>query len=171
MKLFEDLIEASAKFADKATKVASEAYEQSKVVASEAMDKGMKKAKELQLENDLSKAQKQLGELYFVMRKANEMNEDLLTQYYNNALKIEAELDALKREEVNENNDYSVEDVVEETKETVEDVVEEIKEAFDFNEEPAEEVIELSIKACPSCGAPAGDTDIFCAECGTKLTE
>ena len=39
MKLFEDLMEASAKFADKATKVASEAFEQTKVVAGEAMDK------------------------------------------------------------------------------------------------------------------------------------
>ena len=49
MKLFEDLMEASAKFADKATKVATEAFEQTKVVAGEAMDKGKKKVNEQEL--------------------------------------------------------------------------------------------------------------------------
>ena len=49
MKLFEDLMEASAKFADKAAKVATEAFEQTKVVAGEAMDKGKKKVNELEL--------------------------------------------------------------------------------------------------------------------------
>ena len=96
MKLFEDLMEASAKFADKATKVATEAFEQTKVVAGEAMDKGKKKVNELELKNDLSKAQKQLGELYYVMRKTGETNEELLTQYYNNVAEIEAKLETLE---------------------------------------------------------------------------
>ena len=74
MKLFEDLMEASAKFADKATKVAAEAFEQTKVVAGEAMDKGKKKMNELELKNELSKAHKQLGELYYVLRKTGETN-------------------------------------------------------------------------------------------------
>ena len=187
MKLFEDLMEASAKFADKATKVASEAFEQTKVVAGEAMDKGKKKVNEMALENDLSKAQKQLGELYYVMRKTGEMNEDLLTQYFNAALEIEKELDQLKLEEVNESDNYTIEDVVaqpeedpadeivEEVKEFVEEVKADVVEAVEevkavINEEIAsEEPIELSVKVCPSCGAAADEADIFCRECGSKI--
>jgi len=183
MKLFEDLMEASAKFADKATKVATEAFEQTKVVAGEAMDKGKKKVNELELKNEMSKAQKQLGELYYVMRKTGEMNEELLTQYFNNVAAIEAKLEALETEEVNEEMDFTVkeeivitpdvsfEEKVEETLDTVEDavenVVEEVKEIFDDEKDE----IELALKVCPSCGAPADDEDLFCSECGSKIGE
>ncbi|MBQ6851126.1 MAG: zinc ribbon domain-containing protein [Oscillospiraceae bacterium] len=183
MKLFEDLMEASAKFADKATKVATEAFEQTKVVAGEAMDKGKKKVNELELKNEMSKAQKQLGELYYVMRKTGEMNEELLTQYFNNVAAIEAKLEALETEEVNEEMDFTVEEEivvtpdvsfeekVEETLDTVEDavenVVEEVKEIFDGEKDE----IELALKVCPSCGAPADDEDLFCSECGSKIGE
>ena len=183
MKLFEDLMEASAKFADKATKVPTEAFEQTKVVAGEAMDKGKKKVNELELKNEMSKAQKQLGELYYVMRKTGEMNEELLTQYFNNVAAIEAKLEALETEEVNEEMDFTVEEEivvtpdvsfeekVEETLDTVEDavenVVEEVKEIFDGEKDE----IELALKVCPSCGAPADDEDLFCSECGSKIGE
>ena len=192
MKLFEDLMEKSAKFADKATKVASEAFEQTKVVAGEAMDKGKKKVNELELKNDLSKAQKQLGELYYVMRKTGEMNEELLTQYYNNVADIEAKLEALNTEEVNESEDYSVVDEVEvaqpveetaeefaeDVKEIVEEAVAEVKDAFEevkdtFEEIKAEFTEEnaQSVKVCPSCGAQADEDDVFCRECGAKIGE
>lgn len=183
MKLFEDLMEASAKFADKATKVATEAFEQTKVVAGEAMDKGKKKVNELELKNEMSKAQKQLGELYYVMRKTGEMNEELLTQYFNNVAAIEAKLEALETEEVNEEMDFTVEEEivitpdvsfeekVEETLDAVEDavenVVEEVKEIFDDEKDE----IEPALKVCPSCGAPADDEDLFCSECGSKIGE
>lgn len=183
MKLFEDLMEASAKFADKATKVASEAFEQTKVVAGEAMDKGKKKVNELELKNDLSKAQKQLGELYYVMRKTGEMNEELLTQYYNNVAVIEEKLASLETEEVNEEMDFTVEEeivitpdvdfeekveeVVEAVEDAVENVVEEVKEIFADEKED----IVLTVKVCPSCGAPAGEGDLFCNECGSKIGE
>ena len=174
MKLFEDLLEASAKFADKASKVASEAFEQTKVVAGEAMDKGKKKVNELELKNELSKAYKQLGELYFVMRKTGETNEELLTQYYNNAVKISEKLDLLLAEEINENPDFTVEtdeekdespaeEFVAEVKEYVEEAVEELKEIF------TEE--DMEVKLCPSCQAPADSNDVFCRECGAKLVE
>lgn len=185
MKLFEDLMEASAKFADKATKVASEAFEQTKVVAGEAMDKGKKKVNELELKNDLSKAQKQLGELYYVMRKTGEMNEELLTQYYNNVADIEAKLEALKLEEVNEVDDYTVEEeieivaqpeeetaaeeFVEDVKEIVEEAVTEVKEIFEEVKAEVTEEINESVKVCPSCGAAADDDDLFCRECGSKI--
>ena len=172
MKLFEDLMEASAKFADKASKVASEAFEQTKVVAGEAMDKGKKKVNELELKGDLSKAYKQLGELYYVLRKNGETNEELLTQYYNNIAAIEAKLEALLREEVNENPDFTVEEEIvfetetdsfaDEVKETVEDAVEELKEIFAEDEE-------LTVKVCPNCCAPADEDDLFCRECGARL--
>lgn len=192
MKLFEDLMDKSAKLADKAAKVASEAFEQTKVVAGEAMDKGKKKVNELELKNDLSKAQKQLGELYYVLRKTGESNDELLTQYFNAVAEIEAKLEALKLEEVNEAEDYTVVDLredvtddvselkaeaaelVTEVKEEITEVIEEIKDIFDGDEEPApapeaEEVIELTLKVCPSCGKPAGDDDLFCRECGSKI--
>ena len=183
MKLFEDLMEASAKFADKAAKVATEAFEQTKVVAGEAMDKGKKKVNELELKNDLSKAQKQLGELYYVMRKTGEMNEELLTQYFNNVAEIEAKLEKLGTEEVNEDMDFTVEEEIvitpdvsfeekaEETMEAVEDavenIVEEVKEIFEDDKKE----IELTLKVCPSCGAPADEDDLFCSECGSKISE
>lgn len=193
MKLFEDLMDASAKLADKAAKVASEAFEQTKVVAEEAMDKGKKKVNELELKNDLSKAQKQLGELYYVLRKTGESNDELLTQYFNAVAEIEAKLEALKAEAVNEEGDYAVVDATEEpaqesaveelkeevteivadVKEDITEAIEEIKDIFDGEDaapgEKAEEVIELSVKVCPSCGAAADETDTFCRECGKKI--
>ena len=172
MKLFEDLMEASAKFADKATKVATEAFEQTKVVAGEAMDKGKKKMNELELKNELSKAHKQLGELYYVLRKTGETNEELLTQYYNNVAEIEAKLEALKLEELNNGEEYTLEEIKEDVSKVIEeikleaaDVVEEVKDAF------ADEEITLAVKVCPSCGAPADDEDLFCSECGAKIGE
>ena len=172
MKLFEDLMEASAKFADKATKVATEAFEQTKVVAGEAMDKGKKKMNELELKNELSKAHKQLGELYYVLRKTGETNEELLTQYYNNVAEIEAKLEALKLEELNNGEEYTLEEIKEDVSEVIEeiklevaDVVEEVKDAF------ADEEITLAVKVCPSCGAPTDDEDLFCSECGAKIGE
>ena len=172
MKLFEDLMEASAKFADKATKVATEAFEQTKVVAGEAMDKGKKKMNELELKNELSKAHKQLGELYYVLRKTGETNEELLTQYYNNVAEIEAKLEALKLEELNNGEEYTLEEikedvskVIEEIKLEVADVVEDVKDAL------ADEEITLAVKVCPSCGAPADAEDLFCSECGAKIGE
>ena len=164
--------EASAKFADKATKVATEAFEQTKVVAGEAMDKGKKKMNELELKNELSKAHKQLGELYYVLRKTGETNEELLTQYYNNVAEIEAKLEALKLEELNNGEEYTLEEIKEDVSEVIAeikleaaDVVEEVKDAF------ADEEITLAVKVCPSCGAPADDEDLFCSECGAKIAE
>ena len=172
MKLFEDLMEASAKFADKASKVAAEAFEQTKVVAGEAMDKGKKKVNELELKNELSKAYKQLGELYYVMRKTGEENEALMTQYYNNVAEVEAKLEQLLR---GENQDFelkdeaddisvSAEEFMADVKEAAEEVVKEIKEVFSKDEE-------VSVKVCPSCGAPTDDEDLFCSECGAKIAE
>ena len=172
MKLFEELMEASAKFADKASKVASEAFEQTKVVAGEAMDKGKKKVNELELKGDLSKAYKQLGELYYVLRKTGETNEALLTQYYNNIAEIEAKLEELLKEDSIENADYTVteenngssmaEDFFAEVRESVEEAVDELKEIFTEDEE-------IAVKVCPSCQAPAEADDLFCKECGAKL--
>ena len=172
MKLFEDLMEASAKFADKATKVASEAFERTKVVAGEAMDIGKKKVNELELKNELSKAYKQLGELYYVMRKTGETNEALLTQYYNNVTDIQAKLDALLNEEVNENYDFTVNPQDVETDSKVDDFVAEVKEAAKAVVDELKEVFtEESVKVCPACGAAADEYDAFCKDCGNKLSE
>lgn len=99
MKILEDFIEASAKIADQAAKVAGEAFEQSKVLAGEAVDMGKRKMNILALENDLAKAQRQLGALYYVMRKTGEENEDLMTQYYEDVVRINDQLEKLKAED------------------------------------------------------------------------
>ena len=173
MKLFEDLMEASAKLADKATKVASEAFEQTKVVAGEAMDIGKKKVNELELKNELSKAYKQLGELYYVMRKTGEENETLMTQYYNNVTEIQAKLDVLMKEEVNENYDFTVNEEDVETESKMDEFVSEVKEAAEAVVEEIKEVFaeEVSVKVCPACGAAADEEDAFCKDCGNKLGE
>lgn len=113
MKLFEDLLEKSAKLADQATKVAGEVFEQSKAAAGEAMDKGKKKMEELGLEADLSKAQKQLGALVYVMHKTGEKNDELLEQYISEIAAIEEKLEALRAEEPEEEaaEDFSLEDI------------------------------------------------------------
>lgn len=199
MKLFEDLMEASAKLADHAVKVAGEAIETSKVMAGEAMDKGKKKVNELSLETDLSKAQKQLGALYYVMRKTGEFNEELLTQYFNDVAEIEEKLEAVKLENLNNRNDYSITDVDEEdtneydindfasdVKDAVSEAMEDVKEtASNVTEEVIEKVNDFKmktsteptedaekseeIKVCPNCGNEIADTDTFCGTCGSQL--
>ncbi|MEG1782085.1 MAG: zinc ribbon domain-containing protein [Oscillospiraceae bacterium] len=88
MKLFDDLIESSAKFADQAAKVAGE-----------VMDKGKRKVSKLAVENDFAKAQRQLGALVYVMHKTGEQNEELLSQYIDDVAKLEAQLAEFKEEE------------------------------------------------------------------------
>lgn len=139
MKLFDELLEKSAKLADQAAKVAGEAFEQSKVVAGEAMDKGKKKMEELSLEGELSKAQKQLGSLVYIMHKTGEENPELLQQYFAEIEAIEEKLANLKSakpaeteeaEDVSDVADFSLEDIEkaadELALETAEIVVEEV---------------------------------------------
>lgn len=144
MKLFDDFLEASSKIADQAVKVAGEAFEQSKSLAEEAVDKGKKKVNQLALENDLAKAQRQLGALVYVMHKTGEQNDELLAQYIDDVAKIESELENLKSELVNSQEDYSIED--------------------ENCDECAHET-----RVCPQCGAEVAEDDIYCRGCGEKL--
>ena len=158
MKLFGDLIDKTAKFADEAVKVSKEAFEQTKVVAGEAVEKGKKKVNQLQMEADIKELYKKLGALVYLQHKTGEKNDDLVAQYIAEIAKLEDELEKLMAEEVNEEMDFTVEEIKEEAVEIVDDIVEEVKEVFDIEE-----------KVCTSCGAKADDNDIFCRECGTKL--
>ena len=117
------------------------------------------------------------------MRKTGEMNEELLTQYFNNVAEIEAKLEALGAEEVNEEMDSTVEEEIvitpdvsfeekageamEAAGDAVENIVEEVKEIFEDDKEESK----LDLKVCPSCGAPADEGDLFCSECGSKIGE
>lgn len=167
MKLFEELMDKTAKFADEAVKVGKEAFEQTKVVAGEAMEKGKKKVNQLQLEGDLKDAQRQLGALVYLQHKTGEKNEELVLQYIGEVEKIEAALEALELEEVNEPADFTVEEMKAEAAEIVDDIVEEVTE---FMDEVKDAVMgEDEVKVCKSCGAQADDTDIFCRGCGSKL--
>ena len=113
MKLFDDLIEKSAELRDLAVRVAGEAFEQSKVVAGEAMDKGKKKMSEISLKADLSKAQKDLGALVYAMHKSGEKDEELLNKYFDDIAEIEEKIAALGEPVRNEKDEYdfSIEDI------------------------------------------------------------
>ena len=95
MKLFDDLMEASVKMADQASKKANE-----------IADLGKKKMSKASVENELAKAQRQLGTLVYMMHKTNEHNEELLQQYIDEVAAVEKQLEELmedlEKEEVKE---------------------------------------------------------------------
>ena len=166
MKLFEELMDKTAKFADEAVKVGKEAFEQTKVVAGEAVEKGKKKVNQLQLESDLREAQRRLGALVYLQHKTGEKDEELVAQYVAEVEKIEKALEDLKNADVNEETDYTFTDFKEDTVEIVDDIVEEVKEAVN---DMKQAMSADDIRVCPSCSAHADDNDIFCRECGSKL--
>ncbi len=180
MKLFEELMDKTAKFADEAVKVGKEAFEQTKVVAGEAVEKGKKKVNQLQLESDLRDAYRRLGEEVYVQHKNNIKDDLLLEVYLEEIEKLTAEIELLKTAAVNETDDFTVSNaaytadeetpVKQEIKEEVTEIAEEIKEEIaDVVEEVKEVFVEKELKVCPNCGAGADEDDIFCRECGTKL--
>ncbi len=87
MSLFDNLLENSARVADKVAKVTGE-----------YIDKGKGKLNELSLENELSKAHKQLGALVYALHKSGENNDELVNQYIEEIAKIEKQLEELKAE-------------------------------------------------------------------------
>lgn len=88
MGLFDNLLENSAKMADKVAKVTGE-----------YIDKGKEKLNELSLENELGKAHKQLGALVYALYKSGESNEELVKQYIDEIAKIEKQLEEVREEE------------------------------------------------------------------------
>ena len=92
MGLFDNLLENSAKMADKVVKVTGE-----------YIDKGKEKINELSLENELSKAQKQLGALVYALHKTGESNDELVNQYIEEIAKIEKQLEEVRNENGEEN--------------------------------------------------------------------
>ena len=127
MGLFDNLLENSAKVADKVAKKTGE-----------YIDKGKEKFNELSLENELSKAQKQLGALVYALHKSGESNDELVNQYIEEIAKIEAQLEAVRAEEEEEG--------------TV---------VIDIDPEDVKEV-----KFCPTCGKNVDEDDAFCKYCG-----
>ena len=95
--LFDNLLESSARVADKVAKVTGE-----------YIDKGKDKIDEMSLRNDLSKAQKQLGALVYALHKAGEENEELMKQYIDDIAKIEAQLEEYTKVEPKETVDAEV---------------------------------------------------------------
>lgn len=133
MSLFENLLENSAKVADKVAKVTGE-----------YIDKGKDKINELSLENDLSKAQKQLGALVYALHKSGESNDELVNQYIEEIAKIEKQLEEVRAE--------------------VAEAEEEIKEVIDVDPEDIKDVMH-----CHNCGKDVDDDDAFCKHCGTAV--
>lgn len=129
MGLFDNLLENSAKMADKVVKVTGE-----------YIDKGKEKINELSLENELSKAQKQLGALVYALHKTGESNDELVNQYIEEIAKIEKQLEEVRNENGEENVVIDIEP-------------EEIKE----------------VKYCRNCGTDVDDDDAFCKNCGTAV--
>ena len=129
MGLFDNLLENSAKMADKVVKVTGE-----------YIDKGKEKINELSLENELSKAQKQLGALVYELHKSGETNEELVKQYIDEIAKIEKQLEEVR----NENGEENV--------------------VIDIEPEDIKEV-----KYCRNCGTDVDSDDAFCKNCGTAV--
>ena len=129
MGLFDNLLENSAKMADKVVKVTGE-----------YIDKGKEKINELSLENELSKAQKQLGALVYALHKTGESNNELVNQYIEEIAKIEKQLEEVRNENGEENVVIDIEP-------------EEIKE----------------VKYCRNCGTDVDSDDAFCKNCGTAV--
>ncbi|MBR5251932.1 MAG: hypothetical protein IKV52_03815 [Oscillospiraceae bacterium] len=84
--LFDNILESSARMADKVAKVTGE-----------YIDKGKDKIDEMSLKNELSKAHKQLGALVYALHKAGETNEELVEKYIKDVAEIEAKLEAYKK--------------------------------------------------------------------------
>ncbi|MEG0020031.1 MAG: hypothetical protein RR846_05060 [Oscillospiraceae bacterium] len=134
MKILEDFIETSAKVADQVAKVAGE-----------YIDKGKDKISVMSLENDLAKAQRQLGALVYVLYKTGEQNEELLNKYIEDVARIELLIANLKADEA-KNTVYTTSD---------EDCT----------------CGGQIIKECSQCGAEIGCCDSFCRACGAKIEE
>ena len=130
MGLFDNLLENSAKMADKVVKVTGE-----------YIDKGKEKINELSLENELSKAQKQLGALVYALHKTGESNDELVNQYIEEIAKIEKQLEEVRDEDC-----------------------EEAEVVIDIEPEDIKEV-----KYCRNCGKDVDDDDAFCKNCGTAV--
>ena len=130
MGLFDNLLENSAKVADKVAKVTGE-----------YIDKGKEKINELSLENELSKAQKQLGALVYALHKNGESNNELVEQYIEEIAKIEAQLEKVRAED--------------EAEGTV---------VIDIEPDEVKEV-----KFCPTCGKDVDSDDVFCKYCGNAV--
>lgn len=95
--LFDNLLESSARMADKVAKVTGE-----------YIDKGKDKIDEMSLRNDLSKAQRQLGVLVYTLHKTGEQNDELMKQYIDDIAKIEAELEEYTKVQPKETVDAEV---------------------------------------------------------------
>lgn len=175
-KILDDFIESSAKVADQSVKIAGEALEQAKAFAGEAYEqartfavdaygKASRKMTRISLENDLAKAQRQLGTLYYLMRKTGEENEELLTQHYEEVAAIEEKLEALLAEDAVEETPEEAEtrEEAEATEETA--AAKEPRQPEAFEKEAEEETL------CPVCGAKVKVTDVYCPTCGAKLSE
>ena len=130
MGLFDNLLENSAKMADKVVKVTGE-----------YIDKGKEKINELSLENELSKAQKQLGALVYALHKTGESNDELVNQYIEEIAKIEKQLEEVRNESC------------EEAEAVIDIEPEEIKE----------------VKYCRNCGTDVDSDNAFCNNCSTAV--
>ncbi len=85
---FEEIADASAKLADKVVEKTGE-----------LVGKGKKQINKMSLENDLSKAQKQLGVLVYTMYKTDEKNEELILDYIKKIEDIEIAIENCEEEE------------------------------------------------------------------------
>lgn len=166
MKFLDDLIETSARIADKSVKVAGEAFESAKTFAGGAYEKAQRKMTQASLENDLEKAQKQLGALYYLMRKTGEDNQELLDRHYREVAEIEEKLEALAAQEQAEK------EVPVPAKE--ERPATEAPKAVPEEAAPAEESVtpeEPEMINCPICGSPIKASSIYCPICGAKIKD
>ncbi len=159
MGIFDELKEVSAKFADTASKKANE-----------ALDLGKKKVNEISLENDLSKAQKQLGILVYTLYKSGEENEELVSEYIQRIVAIETEIENLKDDLVTTQATQTAPTPASATEVVYTPTTEVISEPAEAvpTSAPATQTQYYQTPVCKSCGAVVASEDIFCKGCGEK---
>ena len=85
-------------FLEDAKKKAMELANAAAATAGDLYEKGKDKVQEVQLENELAKAQKQLGALTYSLYKAGNLNGDLIASYVLEIENIEAKIEKLKED-------------------------------------------------------------------------
>lgn len=116
--------------------------------AKDLAHKGKKQLDLAAAQNQLSKAQRQLGALVYSLARNGEENKPLVNKYIEAIASIEEEIDALRTQEGDSSEEFAPADYEEAA------------------EEPAQTA---AVRFCPQCGTQVSQDALFCNGCGAQL--
>ena len=139
-----------------------------KKTAQDLADKGKNKLDLLNQQARLSKAQRQLGALFYSLHKAGEENPALVEKYIDAVAEVEKAIEEIK---ANMTDDERAEVEAQEAAENTESEAAPEEAAPAEDEEIEEEPIQLrgETKICPVCKAEVDGDALFCNHCGAQL--